>query len=225
MAKAAPFNLGEQAELDALTARKVAEEAIKNAFPAASSQAVSTVAPSAVPAGMSYAELMTQADAIVGHDLERDKLSLVGIPFVITGVVYRDGILRNKQPTNYLSVEIVIADGPTLARAVQRGRLSVEQANRFLPNEMVVFNDGSTGIARQVTAYLHGKGLITVPEGPNDGAVGESRWDVYRAQWAKGYDVDNPNPRFDIILSCPRGLRVSEYTNTDGLDGDTFYLA
>lgn len=176
------------------------------------------------PAGLSFRELAVGADAVHGHDLEQDKSALIGVPHLITGVVYRDGMLRNKQPTNYLSVEATIADWDTLYNRFQRGRITEDQLRRFSPNEAVVYNDGSAGIARQITAYLHDRELIQVPDGPEVGEVGECRWDVYRAQWIKGFDVDNPSPRFDIRLLCLRGLRVSEYEYGTG-EAATFYLA
>lgn len=200
-----------------------AETAIAEAFPQASLIG-------RPPAGMSFKELAASADVVTGHELERDKGLLVGVPFVVTSATFRDGTLRmtprGKMPTNYLSIEVVVADNATLAQRVNSGRMNVAQRQRIIAEEMLVINDGSTGIARQVTAYLHSKGLITVPDGPESGAVGESRYDVYRTDWVKGFDINNPDPRFTISLLCPRGLRSSEYTNDMSPDeATTYYLA
>lgn len=203
-------------------ANRQAVSDITNAF-------VSTVTiPTA--AGMSFADLAEGADVVHGHSLEKDKGSLLGVPFVITSVTFRDGAMkgdkRSPTPTNYLSVEAVTADHATLQRLVTSRRITPEVASRFLPNEPIVFNDGSTGIARQLTAYLHSQGLIQVPEGPEVGGMGESRYDAYRASWVKGYNPDQPNPRFDIRLVAMRGLRVSTYeTPMSPDDADTYYLA
>jgi hypothetical protein len=215
-----------QAGIDRETERAAATLAAGGLTSTPVNDVVSVARAAAVPAGMSYAELIADADAIIGHVLEKDKAQLIGIPFVITSVTFRDGVLRNKKPTNYLSIEAVLADAATLRVMVERGRLTIEQARRVTPNEMIVINDGSTGIARQIIGYMHAKKMITCPEGPEVGGTGETRYDVYRSEWIKGFDVDVPNPRFEFTLVCPRGLRVSEYeTDQTAGDASTFYLA
>lgn len=194
----------------------------------------STVAPSTIRPGgrdipgRSYAELADAADTMEGHTLEKDKSNLVGVPLVITSFTFRDGVLRNKKPSNYVSAECVIADRATIGRLVKLNRLSVTQAELLIPEEALVLNDGSTGICRQAVAYLVSKGLIGVPTHlPEGGEAGESRYDAYRAEWRKPdgtlFEKDDPF-RFDVLLRCDRGLRLSEYDNGAG-DSTTFYLA
>lgn len=171
---------------------------------------------------------IANAAVVEGHDLEQDKSALVGVPFLITGVSVRDGVMRgpdkkNLTPTNYLSVEVMIYPAADIAKRVKRGFMTEEQANRFSPEDQVVFNDGSSGVARQLLAYMHASGYIRVPEGKEAGEVGECRYDVYRTEWLKGFSLDEPNPHFSFDLACPRGLRVSNYANEMG-DAATYYL-
>lgn len=174
-----------------------------------------------------YRALLPSADEAVGYSLAKQD-ALLGVPFIIVGVTIRDGVKRQtksgKVPTNYLSLEILVGDAESIARAVSRGLVSQEQLKHIDPLERVVINDGSTGIARQVIAYLHSKELIEVPEGPHDGPAGESRWDIHRSEWVKPNHATDPEPRFNIALHCPRGFRVSEY-EADGQTSRTYYIA
>jgi hypothetical protein len=185
-----------------------------------------------VPAGMTYSELINSPDAIaiVGHTLEKNRDNLIGVPFVITGVTVRDGVpAKNGKEvtlTNYLSLECVVADQATLTQMARMGRLLPAQLNNLIPNELIVINDGSTGIARQVIALLHQVGRIQVPEGDEGGEDGASRYDVHRTKWLRGFNPDVYDTEFKIIIQCPRGLRKSEYTNAFAADGAvTYYLA
>jgi hypothetical protein len=101
------------------------------------------------------------------------------------------------------------------------------------PNEFVVVNDSSTGIKRQITAYLSHKGMIqpslagTVELPAIDdlkGGLGENVFDQNRDEWASGsqWATDGIN----VTLMCRQGLRVSAYENDLSAEGNaTFYLA
>jgi hypothetical protein len=219
MAKTAPHNPHEIIPEAPDTITAMARYAVEQ-------NAVATMsAAPALPMGVqSYTALLAGADEVAGHDLA-EKTTLIGIPFVITSATFRDGILRpDKTPTNYVSLEAVVADKAALDMRVAAGRLAADKARQVTPNEAIVINDGSSGICRQVVAYLAAKGLIQVPAGTEVGPANSTRYDVYRASWLHGFDVDDPNPRFDIVLACRRGLRVSEYESDWGPAG-TFYLA
>ena len=99
----------------------------------------------------------------------------------------------------------------------------------------VVFNDGSTGIYRQVVAYLAGKEIIRLPEPITpEGSYGQSSYDLPPREWAaiRGGTVSQPdddpnwvNAEFNVRIKCPRGLRVSDYTNDYNPNGSrTRYL-
>lgn len=175
------------------------------------------------------------ADTVLGADLVStdDALfdALVGVPFMITRVVYRPSEYGTDREGNYVSVEAVIAPGDVL-----RKRRIDPDALPFKPDSQIVFNDGSTGIARQITAYLHATGRIVLPDNDNirvEGKRGESSYDLPVSEWT---DVRAGELRFtptgqavyicDVRLTCPRGIRISEgYDFDGGKDGKTRYLA
>lgn len=171
------------------------------------------------PSTFDWDTLIQSADVVAGADLAKDelKLALVGIPFVATRVVFRPGAARK----SYVSTELVIGSADVLKRRrIDMSTLPWE------PGQSVVFNDGSTGVRRQLAQYLEAKGWITLPDGPEGGKLGESKYDVPPEEWV---DITNGEIYFDengrgiytanIRLSCPRGLRKSEYTNDENPDG------
>lgn len=171
--------------------------------------------------GQSFAELVTTSDVVDGADLAKDelKLALCGIPFVITRVVFRPGAARKA----YVSSELVIADADTL----RRRRVNVPDM-AFEPEQRVVFNDGSTGVYRQLVQYLEAKGYITLPDMPENGSYGETKYDLPPEQWTEinageiSFDDDGRGIYTkNVRLSCPRGLRKSEYQNDFNPDGST----
>lgn len=169
--------------------------------------------------------LTGSADEVLGHELISGEAAdkLIGVPFVITRVQFREGVQRPKTPyrDDYVSCEAVVAPQDVLAQRAKRGRLDLDEIS-VDPGEHIIFNDGSTGIYRQIVQYLSTKGLIQLPEGPDVGGKGESRFDLPRSQWIEGDEQDG----FNIRLLCPRGLRYSEYTNDFNPDGSkTRYIA
>lgn len=173
-----------------------------------------------------FKSLTANADMVEGATLEKNKANLVGVPFVVTNITVRDGVRskRTNNIQNYVSLELIIADEETLMRMVRLGRLTPDIVAAWVPEESVVINDGSTGICRQVIAYLFNKGAIVVPEGPESGPMEECRWDAYFGTW--GYAIppkDDTAPSFDVVLHAPRGLRASEYESDYNPDGATTY--
>src|SRR5215831_18617445 len=131
----------------------------------ASSESTAIEQVSQIPAyqpGTDWETLIQSADEVLGYDLARDELAddLVGVPFVITGVVSRPGVMRDKKQQAYVSCETRISNKLDL-RAIngrregsRLPRLSDLDALTFSPNSHVVFNDGSTGVYRQMVQYL-----------------------------------------------------------------------
>jgi hypothetical protein len=172
-------------------------------------------------------------DTLAGHDLAKDALldALVGIPFVITRLTFRRGIPRTDGSFKAVcAVETAIAPEDVL----KRRRVNMAEMP-FEPGAQVVFNDGSTGVYRQLVAYLATKGYITIPEElPEQGGYGESRYDLAHWEWTRINSGEvsqdkNGNPVYaiNVRLTCPRGLRLSEYAsdyNPNG-SGKTRYLA
>jgi len=157
-----------------------------------------------------------------------DQSALIGVPFAIVGITVRDGVLRDKAMTNYTSVECVVASKTRMAALITRGALN--PATLMVdPNELVVFNDGSTGIQRQLIAFLHDRDMIDVglSNPPRlSGAMGECDFDKYRGQWVRGGDEAAEGFKALPLLMVPRGLRVSEYTaEATNAMAETHYLA
>lgn len=174
---------------------------------------------------MDWDTLVSQGDKVAGHDLAKDDLldALSGVPFVVTALTFRKGYLRPPTPDfpegrqfAYVSAECVIAP----ERELKRRRVNVEDLP-FDPNGTVVFNDGSTGIYRQLVQYLAMRGAITLPDPLTEtGNHGDSTYDLPPRDWS---DVHAGSLTFtddgwadytvDVRLVCPRGLRISEYVN------------
>lgn len=186
-----------------------------------------------------FADLVAQADVAEGNDLAKDKAALVGVPFLIHTVTFRDGVSQKEgkgvRKTNYVSIECIVADKATMDARKRKGLLKDDCP--FEPEERIVFNDGSTGVARQITAYLHAKGLIVVKDNIDEsvslnGGMGESVFDTYRADWVTPRYVAEvidggayPDLTFDVAYLCPRGLQASKYANDFSDEAYTYYIA
>lgn len=186
------------------------------------------------PAETYWADTVQGADRVDGADLERGA-NLIGVPFCITRAVFRQGDFLNQGITGwYVSLEAVIAPAMEIARALRRGRIPEGTELTVEPGEDVVFNEGGTGVYRQIVAYLEAKKLITLPDGPEQGKYGESRFDTLPPEWTVNVEDIHSVVRigpdgertvtFDIRLLCPRGLRSSEYENEYTKQGVTRYL-
>lgn len=196
--------------------------------------AVAQTFPTAAPVDK-FAQMLAKADIADGHTLEKDKARLVGIPFLITGVTFREGHKRpDKTRTNYASVEIMVANADMLRREHARGRITDAQLAGVDPLETLVFNDGSTGILRVLVSYCHAKSYISVPDGPENGESGKSRYDMLRDTWELSDACtvtldsdDNSSIAINLAespLFCPRGLRASEYDHDDFGESTTYYI-
>lgn len=155
---------------------------------------------------------------------------LIGVPFMVVGGTFREKKVSGKR-NSFVTLCAVIADEKTLVKK----NISLE-GRELQPGQEILINDGSTGIRRQVVAYLHERELIIVNEGEitESGASGNSSYDLLPSDWKemnigdltfKGEDglavweFELPNG-----LYCPRGLRESTYQYM-GKDVTTRYLA
>jgi hypothetical protein len=190
--------------------------------------------------GEDWQTLVNQSDEILGYDLARDETAddLVGVPFLMTRVVFRPGVMREKQRQSYVSVEVRIAPNPDLRLINSRRdssrltRISDLSGLPFGPDAHVVFNDGSTGVYRQIVKYLATKGYITLAKPVIEtGGYGECSFDQPPSGWAtinqgEGIAIDGfVGYTADIRLYCPRGLRLSQYENDYTQTGKTRYIA
>jgi hypothetical protein len=188
--------------------------------------------------------LLASADEILGYDLAKDETAddLVGVPFLLTKVIFRPGVMRDGKRMAYVSCECRV--GPALdLRKVNIGR----EASRlpkitdldvlaFGPDSHVVFNDGSTGVYRQIVKYLWSRKFIALKDPVIEaGSYGETSFDIPPGGWAgiatgetttigEGKDIFTGYVA-DIRLFCPRGLRNSLYENEYTQTGRTRYLA
>ena len=183
----------------------------------------------------SFDDLLAESHAeIPGWDLTKGDLldELEGVPFMITRATFRRGFPSKKTKglwLSYVSLECVIASEAYL----KRRRVNME-GKPFGPNDHVVFNDGSTGVQRDVVEFLETSGWIKLPDGPAKGKMEESRFDAPPSQWAdilvgdSHFTNDATDPfleyNVDLRLLAPRGLRSSDYENEYTKDGKTRYL-
>jgi hypothetical protein len=192
--------------------------------------------------GMDWQTVIESADEILGYDLARDETAddLTGIPFALTSVTFRPGVMRGKVRQAYVSCEVRISPNldlrmiNTRREASRLPRIPDLNALAFGPDSHVVFNDGSTGVYRQVIKYLTAKGYVELKQPVIEaGTYGESSFD----QPPSGFkDVHSGTVKFDKdgfavyatplapMLYCPRGLRLSLYENDYTQTGKTRYI-
>jgi hypothetical protein len=182
------------------------------------------------PALHDWNDLVSEGVAIQGATLLKEESldGLVGVPFVITKIVFR------KEVTGwYTSSEAVIAPDDEIRKLIKRGRLK-EETMSVDPGETIVINDGSTGIYRQLVKYLHVMGYIVATTGDitENAPKGESTWDTGPDEWAEnrtgyvtGSGEEAESVAFHTRLVCGRGIRKSEYSNKFTKEATTRYLA
>jgi hypothetical protein len=190
--------------------------------------------------GEDWETLIDTADEILGYDLAKDETAddLVGVPFLMTRLIFRPGVLRDKERAAYVSCEVRV--GPHLDLRTVNSRREGSRLPKlpgldslaFGPDSHVVFNDGSTGVYRQMVKYLAAKHYITLKDPVIEaGSYGESSFDSPPSGWAS---VEAGESKFDsdgfmdydatIRLYCPRGLRLSTYENDYTQTGKTRYI-
>jgi hypothetical protein len=190
--------------------------------------------------GENWESLVNSADEILGYDLARDETAddLVGVPLMITRVQFRPGVMRDKEMQAYVTCEARVAPDLDLRLINSRRessrltKLTSLDTLAFGPDSHVVFNDGSTGIYRQIVKYLYSRGFIELESPVNEvGQYGESSFDQPPSRWAnttQGYIAFTPEGfatySADIRLYAPRGLRLSLYQNDYTQTGKTRYL-
>lgn len=151
-----------------------------------------------------------------GKENEKTLDELIGVPFLIKSATFRHGDITPRGwafARDYVSCEVLI---------------SPAHAHKF-PRKYVVFNDGSTGIYRQIVAALVARDLVQVPQDlPEEGPAHETRYDVSFSRSepnSEGETIWYPR-EFPVKLLCPEGLRKSDYDNpAGGGKSTTWYLA
>lgn len=191
------------------------------------------------------------ADVVLGRDvLSREdkatKYGLIGIPFVITKLVYQPTSDDYPDSPGYVSLEATIFPRHFVEEAIERGwvpgktRIEDWQNEYGLrPDSLIVINDGGKGVRRTVTEMLHDNGLIDVGD-PTEEWV--NRFDKPWPLWEhfqssekrrdKEADTEIDVPSFskksdgnDIFIISERGLRASKAPDAPAGHSDTFFLS
>lgn len=193
---------------------------------------VPAVAPDTDLMNVSYADLKnSDMYQIPGWDLVDNKDQLLGVPFIIVGVTFQMPVADKARPAgkrDYVSCRAVIGDPDDLNEALERGWIP-NNALAFKPEERILFNDGSTGIRRDIVKILHTAQLIDVghEDDPNRFDLPWTEWNSFSQSAQQGENVVPEfitNHRGNLFtLRARRGLRKSEYTNEYG-DSVTYYL-
>lgn len=197
------------------------------------------------PVSQSFDVLMESDDSLWTFDSEdlTDKEQLVGVPFVIVEASYRyventkdDG---TTQSGDYVSVVGRVASDIAMKAAKTRAEKAKQFFPTIEPESYIVFNDGSTGIRRQLTGLFHQARLIdvgertTAPEDQRNGLYDRKFYD-----WASALgeptvtkDGEMRPPTINIgksgkplIIKVLKGLRYSSYSY-EGTPTGTFYLS
>lgn len=182
-------------------------------------------------------DLQSEAIDLGGADLLGKELIdfLVKVPHTVVGVSFYQGkALENGHDGAFVSATAMIAPEDILRKRFKGNeKASTVEALPFDAEDIVVYNDGSTGLYRQVVRALADKGYILLtPKGEGileGGGSGESTYDLHPSKWA-GITNDTSRARelpkkddgswggveFYIRISAPRGIRYSEYEGPTG---------
>lgn len=187
----------------------------------------------------SWDELTKNAVQIPGADLEIAD-SLVGIPFVIVRLTFRIGNYERRDDPgeigDYVSAELITAPEDVIQKRRSRGK--IPDTSIAEPASALVVNLAGTGAYRQIVSKLEALRLIILPEGPDGGELGKSRFDTPVRKWQisnyakiRYTEPDEQgvtsyqSAEFDVRIHAPRGFRISEYDNRLSKDISTYYLA
>lgn len=212
----------------------------------------SDIEPSYAQPGTKFSELTQDAVSLPGFELADDELldALVGVELIITRVTVRvgdisrrpDNVWLKEFPKNtksgYVSLELTVTDNLNLqkinrARASNKmSQLASLEALGIDAEDNFVINDGSTGIYRQILAFLGLEQYIVLPDGELDGKAGTTVLDTIPSEWQ---EVNVGESLFDkagnltytanVRIRCPRGIRRSDYESEFNPDSHTRYLA
>jgi hypothetical protein len=183
---------------------------------------------------------------VQGSQLEREKWGLLGIPFIVLSVHFQSP--TETRPRGYVTLETVIAPKDVIEQQIKYGRVPMGlEADAFAsfdawhdrwgiePGAPLLFNDGSTGIRREIVEMLHLSGLINVGFSPTERKdEGRFVFDRPFTEWADSGslvqvgsgETARMEPHFDnagkAFIKVHRGLRVSK---KDEESKETFSLS
>lgn len=170
---------------------------------------------------------------------------LIGVTHVITSVTFQTPVevKKGQDPDRgYVTVEATVASEGYLLQQIRQGKIPNVESLEGLgvrPNERIVYNDGSTGIRRQLVAMLNFTGHIKVDDVIETDDVYDRPWTewLYTGDqtkvYAAGKDEERTVPSFDrkrngdpLVIPVMNGLRASYYPNpgVGGGESVTYYL-
>lgn len=187
------------------------------------------------------------------------KLHLLGLPFIIVGLKFQKAMRTEigGRFRDYVTVDAFVADEATVQDALDKGRVMKSvgrDAEVFTkiedlpvaPEERIMFNDGSTGVRRQIVELLHRVGLVKVAEeediresNANGRRVFDTAWNQWidpaasgvPSYWTAADETEVPGYRSfadgrPLIVAAPRGLTGSVYPSEAAPSGyaTTFYV-
>lgn len=191
-----------------------------------------------------FASAMADADEIPaagGLDLELisgERLNeLKGVPFLIVAGAFRERLDKKGQKQDFVTLAAIIPDELTL----KKRHVSLE-GKSIMPGMIIGFNDGSTGVRRQIVSYLHGNGYIKVVgdgvEVIESGSRDVCTYDKLVGEWNghfQGELGEKVTKDGEILytwefklekgLMANRGLRTSSYGGRNNDENTTKYLA
>jgi len=200
------------------------------AFPGQVTETEAKAAPVSLWDSLSDATPMFE---VHGSQLEREKWGLLGIPFYILSAHFQ--MPTETRPRGYVTLETVIAPKELIEQQIKYGRVAMGlEADAFAtfdawherwgiePGAPLIFNDGSTGIRRELVEMLHVAGLINVGFTPQERKdEGRFVFDRPWTEWAESGTLvqvgsgesARMEPHFDnagkALVKVHRGLKVS----------------
>jgi hypothetical protein len=167
--------------------------------------------------------------------------SLRGIPFAILGGVFRENVTDKGDISDYVTLTCLIPS----EKQLESRHVRVTGKELWFPGQLFGINDGSTGIRRQMVAYLHNSGFIQVCEPGSvpkeDGPRNECTWDTMVSAWHSIEDSEKPRTskthkrtgaelttwefKLEKPLVIARGIRTSTYLGPFRKEITTRYLA
>jgi len=176
-------------------------------------------------------DVQAEAISLGGADLMDGELIdyLVKVPHTIVKVSFYLGkLIKNGHDGWFASHTAMIAPEDILAKKFRGNeKASSWEALPFDPEDIVVYNDGGTGMYRQDVKVLHNHGYIGLPDPViENGGVGESTYDLGPDKWTgidpsrarivRGDDNTITGVEFAIRIDARRGIRYSEYEGPTG---------
>jgi hypothetical protein len=198
---------------------------------------------------LSYWDTLNQDSAtfdVQGADLERDKMALLGIPFIVLSAHFQTP--TETRPRGYVTLEAVVAPKDLIEQQIKYGRVAMglkadafttfdawHEAYGVEPGSQIILNDGSTGIRREIVEMLHISGKIVVGHSPQERKdEGRFVFDRPWPEWAESGTLlqvgsgesARMEPHFDNagkpFIKVHRGLKVSR---KDEESKETFSLS